>query len=194
MSAASSKNTQAITEAALKLFKQQGYSNVSVSDICREAKVPRSSFYSIFAGKDEIVLFMMKNLKEDYPTVFSQLLEAKSDLDRIWLLYDRYLSLAVDFGPELTGTLFALELEKPAGMFDLFYAFNDWFVKLIRNCQEQGIIRNKNKPEDIVALGVRIAIGAAYEWCRSGGAFDLRETALREHETLYEVPPEYRRS
>lgn len=194
MSASSSKNTDAIVKAALALFKTMGYSNVTVSDICREADVPRSSFYSIFAGKDEIVLYMMKNLKDDYQTVFAQLLEAKNDLDRIWMLYDRYLSLAMDFGPELTGTLFALELEKPAGLFDLFYAFNDWFVKLIRNCQEQGLIRNKNRPEDIVTLGVRIAIGAAYEWCRSGGAFDLREVALNEHETLYDVPPEYKRS
>lgn len=194
MSASSSKNTEAIVNAALKLFKIAGYSNVSVSDICREADVPRSSFYSIFAGKDEIVMYMMRNLKEDYQTVFAQLLEAKNDLDRIWMLYDRYLSLAMDFGPELTGTLFSLELQKPAGLFDLFYAFNDWFVKLIRNCQEQGLIRNKNKPEDIVTLGVRIAIGAAYEWCRSGGAFDLREAALNEHETLYDVPPEYKRA
>ena len=193
MSAASSKNTTAIVDAALELFKTAGYSNVSVSDICRAADVPRSSFYSIFAGKDEIVLYMMRNLKEDYQSVFAQLLEAKNDLDRIWMLYDRYLTLAVDFGPELTGTLFALELQKPAGLFDLFYAFNDWFVKLIRNCQEQGLIRNGNRPEDIVVLGVRIAIGAAYEWCRSGGGFDLREAALSEHERLYDVPPEYRR-
>ena len=132
MSAASSKNTTAIVDAALELFKTAGYSNVSVSDICRAADVPRSSFYSIFEGKDEIVLYMMRNLKEDYQSVFAQLLEAKNDLDRIWMLYDRYLTLAVDFGPELTGTLFALELQKPAGLFDLFYAFNDWFVKLIR--------------------------------------------------------------
>ena len=48
-------------------------------------------------------------------------------------------------------------------------------------------------PEDIVTLGVRIALGAAYEWCRTRGAFDLRQTALSEHETLYDVPPQYRR-
>ena len=42
-----------------------------------------------------------------------------------------------------------------------------------------------------MTLGVRIALGAAYEWCRTRGAFDLRQTALSEHETLYDVPPEY---
>ena len=192
MSLFTSKNTEAIVNAALELFKSKGYVNVSVSDICRAASVPRSSFYSIFAGKEEIVTYLLRNLKDDYQSVFSEFLNAKNDLDRIWLLYDRYLTLAMEFGPDLTGTLFSLELQKPVGVFEFFDAFNEWFVKLIRNCQEAGLIRNKNRPEDIVVLGVRIAVGAAYEWCLTGGGFDLREVALAEHEILYDVPPEYR--
>lgn len=192
MSLFTSKNTEAIVNAALELFKSKGYVNVSVSDICRAASVPRSSFYSIFAGKEEIITYLLRNLKDDYQSVFSEFLNAKNDLDRIWLLYDRYLTLAMEFGPDLTGTLFSLELQKPVGVFEFFDAFNEWFVKLIRNCQEAGLIRNKNRPEDIVVLGVRIAVGAAYEWCLTGGGFDLREVALAEHEILYDVPPEYR--
>ena len=192
MSLFTSKNTEAIVNAALELFKRNGYVNVSVSDICRAASVPRSSFYSIFAGKEEIITYLLRNLKDDYQSVFSEFLNAKNDLDRIWLLYDRYLTLAMEFGPDLTGTLFSLELQKPVGVFEFFDAFNEWFVKLIRNCQEAGLIRNKNRPEDIVVLGVRIAVGAAYEWCLTGGGFDLREVALAEHEILYDVPPEYR--
>lgn len=192
MSLFTSKNTDAIVNTALELFKSKGYVNVSVSDICRAASVPRSSFYSIFAGKEYIITYLLRNLKDDYQSVFSEFLNAKNDLDRIWLLYDRYLTLAMEFGPDLTGTLFSLELQKPVGVFEFFDAFNEWFVKLIRNCQEAGLIRNKNRPEDIVVLGVRIAVGAAYEWCLTGGGFDLREVALAEHEILYDVPPEYR--
>ncbi len=188
-----SKNREAISAAALELFKEKGFDSVGVSEICRRANVPRSSFYSVFGGKEDIIIYMLRDLKEDYASVFSELLEAENDLCRIWLLYDRYLGLATEFGPDLTGTLLALELKNPIGILDLFYAFNDWFVKLIKNCQRQGMIRNANKPEDIVTLGVRIALGAAYEWSRTKGSFDLRETALREHETLYDVPDEYRR-
>ncbi len=188
-----SKNRDAISAAALELFKEKGFDGVGVSEICRRANVPRSSFYSVFGGKEDIIIYMLRDLKEDYASVVSELLEAENDLCRIWLLYDRYLSLATEFGPDLTGTLLALELKNSVGILDLFYAFNDWFVKLIKSCQRQGMIRNPNKPEDIVTLGVRIALGAAYEWSRTNGSFDLRETALREHETLYDVPPQYRR-
>lgn len=193
MKVVNSKNRKAISAAALELFREKGYENVGVSEICRRADVPRSSFYSAFGGKEDIIIYMLKNLKEDYASVFTELLEAENDLCRIWLLYDRYLELAVEFGPDLTGALLALELKQPVGILDLFYAFNDWFVRLIKSCQRQGMIRNPNKPEDIVTLGVRIALGAAYEWSRTRGSFDLRETALREHEILYDVPEEYRR-
>lgn len=192
MSISNSKNTEAIVSTALALFKRNGYINVSVSDICREANVPRSSFYSIFAGKEEIITFMIRRLKEDQQAVFSDFIGAKNDLERIWALYDRYLKLAVEFGPELTGTLLSLELQKPVGVSQFFDAFNEWFEKLIANCQEQGLIRCRSKPEDIVVLGVRIAIGAAFAWCSSGGSIDLRETAISEHEILYDVPTEYR--
>lgn len=192
MSVYGSKNTEAIVSAALTLFKSQGYVNVSVSDICRAAGVPRSSFYSIFAGKEEIITHLLRELKDDQQAVFAEFINAENDLDRIWALYDRYLRLAVDFGPELTGTLLSLELQKPVGLFALFNSFNEWFEKLIVNCQRQGLIRNKNRPADIVALGIRIAVGAAYEWCLTGGSFDLRRVAISEHESLYDVPPEFR--
>lgn len=193
MQPAGSKNTESIVEAALALFKKDGYIDVTVSDICREAGVPRSSFYSIFAGKDEIITFLVRSLKDDYRSAFRDFMEADNDLERIWMLYDRYLGLAMDFGPELTATLLSLELQKPMGLFELFDSFNEWFVVLIRSCQKSGLIRNQSRPEDIVTLGVRIAVGAAFEWCHSGGAFDLRETAISEHELLYDVPPELRR-
>lgn len=194
MTASGSKNTDAIVSAAVELFKSRGYVNVSVSDICRTAGVPRSSFYSIFAGKEEVITHLIRNLKDDQQAMLAEFINAKNDLERIWALYDRYLSLAMEFGPELTGTLLSLELQKPVGLFKLFNSFNEWFAKLIVNCQRQGLIRNKNRAEDIVALGIRIAVGATYEWCLTGGSFDLRNVAISEHESLYDVPQEFRQN
>ena len=191
MSVSSSKNTEAIVGAAIELFRRDGYANVSVSDICREAAVPRSSFYSIFAGKDEIIPFLLRSVTDDFRGTLSLFMEAENDLERIWLLYDRYLSLAIELGPGLTAALFSLELQQPIGVFDFADSFNDWFIRLIRNCQASGIIRNRNRPEAIVTLGTRIAFAVIFEWCRTGGSFDLREVSYREHEIFYDVPREY---
>ena len=192
MGASNSRNTDKIINAALTLFKEKGYANVSVSDISRAAGIPRSSFYSLFASKDDVIIYVLDGLKGDYQDILAQLASAKSDLERIWMIYDRYLQLTMDFGPDLTSTLMELELKNKIGIFDFTEVLAPWLAKFVKNCQDGGMIRNQNKPEDIVALGMRIAIGAAYEWCRVDGAFNLREKALSEHEILYDVPPEYR--
>ena len=189
MGASNSRNTDKIINAALELFKEKGYANVSVSDISRAAGIPRSSFYSLFASKDDVIIYVLQRLKGDYQDILSQLASAKSDLERIWMIYDRYLQLVIDFGPGLTSTLMELELREKIGIFDFTAVLAPWLSKFVKNCQDAGLIRNQNKPEDIVNLGIRIAIGAAYEWCRSDGSFDLREKALSEHEILYDVPP-----
>ena len=192
MSAANSKNTDKIVNASLKLFKEKGYANVSVSDISRAAGIPRSSFYSLFAGKDDVIIYMLEGMKGDYQQVLTQLASAKNDLERIWMIYDKYLMLTMDFGADLASTLMELELREKIGIFDFTEILTPWLVTLVRNCQNLGYIRNQNSPENIVNLGMRIAIGAAYEWCRADGAFNLRDKALSEHEILYDVPPEYR--
>ena len=192
MSTANSRNTDKIVNAALQLFKEKGYANVSVSDISRAAGIPRSSFYSLFASKDEVIIYVLQGMKGDYQDILSRLASAKNDLERIWMIYDRYLQLTMEFGPDLTSTLMELELREKIGIFDFTEFLAPWLAKFVKNCQDAGFIRNQNRPEDIVVLGMRIAIGAAYEWCRSGGEFNLRQRALSEHEILYDVPPEYR--
>ena len=192
MSAANSKNTDKIVNASLKLFKEKGYANVSVSDISRAAGIPRSSFYSLFAGKDDVIIYMLEGMKGDYQQMLTQLASAKNDLERIWMIYDKYLMLTMDFGADLASTLMELELREKIGIFDFTEVLTPWLVTLVRNCQNLGYIRNQNSPENIVNLGMRIAIGAAYEWCRTDGGFNLRNKALSEHEILYDVPPEYR--
>ncbi|MBQ9732718.1 MAG: helix-turn-helix transcriptional regulator, partial [Clostridia bacterium] len=48
-----SKNSDAIVKATKELIKEKGYHDVSVNEICQRANVSRSSFYSVFSGKDE---------------------------------------------------------------------------------------------------------------------------------------------
>lgn len=192
MAVSSSKNTDKIIKAALELFKEKGYAEVSVSDISRAAGIPRSSFYSLFASKDDVIIYMLEGLKGDYQTMLSQIVSAKNDLERIWMIYDKYLQLTMELGVDLVSTLMELELRDKIGLFDFTEELFPWLVTLVKNCQEAGMIRNQNTPENVVTLGMRIAIGAAYDWCSSRGEFDLRAAALSEHEILYDVPPEYR--
>lgn len=42
-------------------------------------------------------------------------------------------------------------------------------------------------------LCIRIAVGTACRWCVSVGGFDLREVAISEHESIFDVLAEFHR-
>ena len=46
----------------LELMQQQPYKEISVTDICRTAKIPRRTFYHYFENKDDILDTIVKNL------------------------------------------------------------------------------------------------------------------------------------
>lgn len=187
-----SKNTEAIVNAAKCLIKEKGYQNVSVHDICQRAGVSRSSFYSVFAGKDEVIVYMIRSLKEDTSTVLNRILSADNDLERIWSLYDTYVNVALEFGPDVMGSLLLVDMQKSIGFMEQFYLYNEWFYTLVKSCQQKGIILNRANYSELVSAAVYSAFGIAYEWCRTHGEFDLRERAFTAHEAIYNVAPEYR--
>ena len=51
-----------LENSLLKLMMQQSYRETSVTDICREANIPRRTFYHYFESKDDILENMIENL------------------------------------------------------------------------------------------------------------------------------------
>lgn len=45
------KFKEEVAEAAISLFKRNGYNNVTVNEICKECGISRSVFYSSFNGQ-----------------------------------------------------------------------------------------------------------------------------------------------
>lgn len=192
MSLETSKNTARIISAALSLFKKQGYANVTVSHICKESGVPRSSFYNIFSSKDEIIASTLTSARSKLESSIGSFIVADNDFERIWFLYSIFLDIVLEYGPDLSGTLLKLELEHSIGILDTFNTFQSWFEKLMKNCQDSGIIQNLTDPAVLVQLSFKISIGLSYEWCASGGAFSLLDQARKYSEDLLNVKPEAR--
>lgn len=52
---ASRKRRKQLTDALLELMRTKGYAQTSVADICREANIPRRTFYHYFDCKEAVV-------------------------------------------------------------------------------------------------------------------------------------------
>lgn len=192
MATQESKHSALIVDTAVALFKKNGYENVSVNEICKAAGLSRSSFYAAFSGKKDIIDYVLAKAKTDETTVLNHFMDAKNDFERMWILCDRYLAIAYRFGPQLTGALLRLELLGELDILKQIHSADDWFIRLMRNCQQTGVILSKEQAERMAPMGVDNVYQVTYDWCRRGGDFSLRREARIRSEIFYNVAPEFR--
>ena len=187
-----SKLAEIITAAAIKLFRETGFDEVSVNDICREAGIARSSFYRVFSNKKEIIRYVLENSQSRSIVGIGDIVSAENDFERMWRIGDRYISIVLEFGPKLIGALMRMELDGELDMLSMVHSVDDWFVQLTRNCQQAGTIRNMSPPEILGPMGVDAVYKITYDWCSKNGQLPIRELSRRATEILYDLAPEYR--
>ncbi len=190
MSAENSKNTDIIISTAVRLFKEKGYENVSVQEICSESGVSRSSFYAIFSGKSDIITTMVGNVGLDFESMLPSFIKAESDIARIWLITDTYLKMAQEYGPQLIKALYIEELSGAHRMLMDIERYGEWIVPLVKNCQKNGTIGNRSAPEDIVKNQFSISKGVLVDWVLEDGSFSLEERIRKAFLALWETKEE----
>lgn len=123
-----------------------------------------------------------------------EFIAAANDFERMWIICNRYLSVAIEFGLELTGALFRLELTHELDILDTTHNVDEWMIMLTANCKKAGVILSPEPAEVIAPLGVDISYYTTYEWCKRKGAFNLRQLVRRRAEAVYNIAPECRMS
>lgn len=186
------KYKRIIKDVAFELFKENGYDGVSVRQICEKAGVPRSSFYTIFSGKEDILVYSLSNVKDSFEHNMPQFIMSANDLERIWFLTDAFLQQAVTAGPELCKMYFILEINGKCDLFNILTDFNDWLIQLLTNCQKNGLANVRGDPNELIPIQLNLAKALLFDWVRTDGSFDLRETVRSNIETFLDVPMEYR--
>lgn len=187
-----SKLKDKIVEAGIALFRAKGYDKISVNDICQAAGVARSSFYRIFSTKKDIIRDVFEHTDANSIVSVEELLAAENDFDRMWIIGDRYITLAKQFGPELMASIMSLALQGDIDLLSLGHSVDAWFIRLTRNCQKTGLIRSKEPPELLGPLMVDMVYHALYEWCSRKGNYPVRARSRRITEALVDLAPEYR--
>lgn len=191
-----SKNKERIVHTAMELFRQKGYSSVTVKDICAVSGVPSSSFYTVFSGKDDILTHVLKGHMDSFEDTMLKLLEKDSSLEKLWVLYGKYLDLGETFGAELIAAMLKLELDGRLSLVsavnDYVKKYNSWFVRFIEEAQKNGDILNPGAPAELMQMGVRLSYFVLFQWCACKGAYPLKEKAYAEMELFYNVREQLR--
>ena len=188
----SHKVKEKIAKCAIELFKSEVCDSVSVNEICEKANVSRSVFYTMFKGKRGILDYVVSKPQKNDDEGFRRFADAENDFERIWQLFERFIFIALDFGPKLTSGLFIMQFESPQGIRDAVHALDDLFATLAKNCAKNGIIETEEPPELLSRIATDLIIHELYVWCSQNGNFSLRERARQYAEIAYHVKPQYR--
>lgn len=188
----SHKVKENIAKCAIELFKSEVCDSVSVNEICEKANVSRSVFYTMFKGKRGILDYVVSKPQQNDDEGFRRFADAENDFERIWQLFERFIFIALDFGPKLTSRLFIMQFESPQGIRDAVHALDDLFATLAKNCAKSGIIETEEPPELLSRIATDLIIHELYVWCSQNGNFSLRERARQYAEIAYHVKPQYR--
>ena len=186
-----SNSKESIVHAAMELFREKGYPGVTVRDICASSGVPSSSFYTVFSGKDDILVHVLKGQKDNFEDTMLELLAANSSLEKLWVLYKKYLDLGEALGAELVAAMFKLERDGKLSLIssvnDYVRKYSSWFVRFIEEGQRNGDILNPGAPAQLMQMGVRLSYFVLFEWCADKGSYSLRERAFKEMEDFYNI-------
>lgn len=176
-----------IYESAEQLFNKNGFENVNVDDIVKNAGVAKGSFYVHFESKDALISILINDYVNKVDLDYKVYLESlRSDIpaDEVLLSFVGKIADVItdDIGHENMNILYRVQLgndisAKAAMSYkrELYVMFHD----IIHRGIEQKVFRRGLSEEEIALQCMMIYRGLTYEWCVRYPEFNLKAQAVK---------------
>lgn len=135
---------KAILYAAKELFKQYGYSKVSIAEIAKKASVSQVSIYNFFESKENLKNQLLKKLWEDY---YKTIIDIVNGNESIRKKIEKFFYTVVDYSRNYT-TNFVVESLRNELKKDEFFvgeqlsSIEEIITSLLEEGKKEGIIKN----------------------------------------------------
>lgn len=165
------KTKKNLYESLLYLMKEKSFEEIKVSDICENAMVNRSTFYSHFDDKYDLLDGLIKDLKD----TLSLELAKNKNISNSKEYYLEMIKLFLDHVSEKKDIYASVMINNKNGIsMDMVYtALNE---DVINRVEKEGIKQNKDIPSEIIAkfyLGAVFNLGM--EWLVNNNKYTKEE-------------------
>ncbi len=181
-----SKTKTRILQESLRLFKERGYNNVSVEDICASLGITRGTFYYHYKSKMAMLESIHSDQRDRSPEKLTALF-SDDRLEQLWWLMDDSIKTTEALGSDLHGWLIAVSTTQKTGTFLPTRRTKDIIENVIAAGQRSGQFRNSSDPAVLTAAVYSIIMGVGREWCNLSGGFALRERIHSEVAAMLNV-------
>ncbi|MBR6950170.1 MAG: TetR/AcrR family transcriptional regulator [Oscillospiraceae bacterium] len=180
-----------IRECAFDLFREKGYDNVSVANICAKAGISRSAFYYYFKTKSQVMGSLFSDLIPDNLELIKKKQEEEDEWEFLWWFMCLYADRCLALGKNLLAVFMMVSLKdrlQPFLPYDTLRFFNI-LDETVKKGQKTGRFGNKWLYKYIVSAIRSIYLGVTFDWCNAAehGDFDYKRAMELELRSLLEV-------
>jgi len=146
------KKRKAILDAAFRLFNRDGYKNVTIAQISKEAQVSLETIYNYFESKEKLKNEVMNQILGDFCQMTEDIMKDDIPVEN---KFEKLLLSKVNFGKQFSAQFLEEELKGLNGL-DLMGSeekqrfLNDMMHEIIRQGREGGIITVNVSNESLI--------------------------------------------
>lgn len=160
-------------DKAMELFRQHGYDNVTIQQICKAANVTRNAFYYYFESKEALMSSYFENIPNFTDSLFADILALPNDWEKLWFIFEAHLKLIESEGLSICRAYLKINMDGNGDLLTKYYVSETVTIPLIKSCQLSGMIMNKTEASQLNYLAMRLIVGILLTWCCKNGEFDL---------------------
>lgn len=149
-----------LENSLLDLLHSKRYSDITVSDICQAANIPRRTFYHYFESKDDVLDSIVENTMQQ--CFLSVMFELQFGMDQIKQSFIRVFQFWQGDNRK------KLDILIQNGMESRLMAYSQQWVRT----EKIGFLQNSNLDPKLVEIGLMVGVtdffSLLFYWCRNG--------------------------
>lgn len=180
-----------VLECAIELFKESGYENVTIKNICEKSEIAKSTFYYHYQTKEDLIKDFFKSIDINVEQMMQVLLADDDCLEQMWKIIELYYKRLLDAGVEITRMVYLKNLVQDKHILGAENAMaRELYLTLLRRARENNEIMNGiRSDEELYTSLVYSLTGISYLWCVQNGEFDILAKCRMSFETILGYVP-----
>lgn len=158
-----------IRERAVQLFKERGYDNVTINDICDDCGLSKHTFYYYFKSKEQILKMMMILPEQLSQEEMNRILFLDSPYEQYCEFLKKRIRHFESCGKDIMKKILVAQLTNSFNIdqeceVEKERPFITMQIGFIQKAQEKGEIKNNSNPRELVQAAFCLLVGISQVW------------------------------
>jgi AcrR family transcriptional regulator len=163
-----------IQQVAVVAFKEKGFHNVTIDEICNLAGITKSTFYYHYQSKERLLLDFYDNAGNLTTETLKLLATSDNCWQKLWACIEPSIDWTVEAGAAILSQVFITSIQNQISAFGI--GNNLEIIQGIINIgQKTGQFKNISDPKDLFENIRSTIVGIAVLWCIDGGSYDEKQ-------------------